>query len=196
MAGFEPAASSSRTQVPALACQRRSACGLRQTVRGYPLTSRWPWRLSLISSLSRSVCADGCSPDGNGDGNDGGQVDRCTGAQGQHESTLLSRQPRGCKASVLWIVLWILRQTGWSTAVNLWTSRAVEKWITAKKPACEIGPAAAVHKRTEVSTAQPVSSVIPATVMPADLLLFRRGGCPGHPGPCESNWRPAVVLGC
>ena len=30
------------------------------------------------------------------------------GAQGQHESTLVSRQPRGCKGSVLWIGLWML----------------------------------------------------------------------------------------
>ena len=36
------------------------------------------------------------------------QVDRRMGAQGQHESTLVSRQPRGCKGSVLWIALWML----------------------------------------------------------------------------------------
>ena len=53
------------------------------------------------------MCAGGW-PDGNGDGNDGGQVDRGTGAQGQYESRLLSRQPRGCEASVLLIGLWIL----------------------------------------------------------------------------------------
>lgn len=132
---------------------------------------RWPWRLSLTSSLSRRVCADGCWPDGNGDCNDGEQVDRCTGAQGQHESTLLSRQPRGCKASVLWIDLWMLRQTGWSTTVKLWTSGAVEKWITVKKPALPSQVASAVHKRNEISAVQLVSSVIPATSMPADLLL-------------------------
>jgi hypothetical protein len=45
---------------------------------------------------------------GNRDGNDDGQVGRCEGTQGQHESTLLSRQPRGCKASVLCIRLWMI----------------------------------------------------------------------------------------
>lgn len=46
--------------------------------------------------------------DGDYDGNDGRQVDCCSGPQGQHESALLSRQPRGCKASVLCISLWML----------------------------------------------------------------------------------------
>jgi hypothetical protein len=34
-------------------------------------------------------------------------VDRCKGPQGQHESALLSRQPRGCKVSLLCISLWM-----------------------------------------------------------------------------------------
>src|SRR5215469_16450158 len=46
--------------------------------------------------------------DGDHDGNDGGQVDRRKGPQGQRESTLQSRQPRGCKASVLCISLWMV----------------------------------------------------------------------------------------
>jgi hypothetical protein len=90
-------------------CQRRSVCGLRQAVRRCPLTSAVG--RGDCHSLRHSVvelCADGCWPDGSGDGNNGGHVDGCTGAQGQHESTLLSRQPRGCKASVLWIGLWML----------------------------------------------------------------------------------------
>jgi hypothetical protein len=33
--------------------------------------------------------------DGDHDGNDGRQIDRCKGPQGQRESALLSRQPRG-----------------------------------------------------------------------------------------------------
>ena len=45
---------------------------------------------------------------GNRDGNDGSQVDRGKGSQGQHESILVSRQPRECKASVLCIILWMI----------------------------------------------------------------------------------------
>ena len=26
-------------------------------------------------------------------------------------------------------------------------------------------------------------------------IRFSGGGCPGHPGPCESNWRSAAVSG-
>jgi len=33
---------------------------------------RWPWRLSLTSSLGRCACADGRWPDGSRDGSDGG----------------------------------------------------------------------------------------------------------------------------
>lgn len=46
--------------------------------------------------------------DGNRDGNDDRQVDHCIGPQGQRKSTLLSRQPWGCKASVLCTSLWML----------------------------------------------------------------------------------------
>ena len=37
-----------------------------------------------------------------------GRAGRCKGSQGQRESTLQSRQPRGCKASVLCISLWMV----------------------------------------------------------------------------------------
>jgi hypothetical protein len=46
--------------------------------------------------------------DGNRDGNDGRQVDRGKGPQGQPESILVSRQPWECKASVLCISLWMI----------------------------------------------------------------------------------------
>ena len=38
----------------------------------------------------------------------GTALPRAQRAQGQHESTLLSRQPRACKASVLCISLWMV----------------------------------------------------------------------------------------
>jgi hypothetical protein len=59
--------------------------------------------------------------DGDHDGNDAGQVDRCKGPWGQRESTLQSRQPRVCKASVLCISLWMVstnRLTTCCTAVD------------------------------------------------------------------------------
>jgi hypothetical protein len=140
----------------------------------------WPWRLSLTSSLSRA-CADGCWPDGNRDGNDDGQVDRCTGAQGQHESALLSRQPRVCKASVLWIGLWMLSANRLVNCCEAVDEQGCGKVDNREDASLALGrEASAVHKRNEISTVQPVSSVIPATGMLADLPFFRCSGCPGQ----------------
>src|SRR5262249_61980845 len=107
---------------------------------------------------------------GHRDGNDDRQVDRCKGPQGQHESTLLSRQPRGCKASVLCISLWML-------SANILVSCSVvvdERGCGKVDNSQDVGlfprsEAWQIHKRKEVSTVQPVSSVITAADMPSDL---------------------------
>ena len=56
----------------------------------------------------------------------------------------------------------------------LWTGRAVEKWITAARPALPGRGSLGVHMRTELSTVQPVSSVIPATAWPLTFCLSGR----------------------
>jgi len=136
-------------------------------------------------SLSRA-CADGCWPDGNRDGNDDGQVDRCTRAQGQHESALLSRQPRVCEASVLWIGLWMLSANRLVKRCEAVDEQGCGKVDNREDASLALGQeASAVHKRNEVSTVQPVSSVMPATGMLADLPFFRCSRCPGR-RPCRS----------
>ncbi len=83
---------------------------------------RWPWRLSLGHSV-----VSACAPNSSGHSrmrlamrlgltsslmfDDGRKTDclaRREGSRDQHESMLLSRQPRGCKASVLCISLWMV----------------------------------------------------------------------------------------
>src|SRR5215472_6829092 len=68
-------------------------------------------------------------------------------------------------------------------------SGAVEKWITTKMPTLPRSEAWRAHKRREVSTVQPVSSVITAADMPSDLPFFRCSGFPAQAG-------SARVRGC
>jgi hypothetical protein len=103
-----------------------------------------------------------------------GQVDRCTRAQGQRESALLSRQPRGCKASVLWIGLWMLSVNRLVKRCEAVDEPGCGKVDNHEDASCALGPeASAVHKRNKVSTVQPASSVMPATGMLADLPFFQ-----------------------
>ena len=70
---------------------------------------RWPWRLSLTSSLSRCACAGGWWPDGSRDGS--GWRTRLTVVR-EPRASMRARSyhasPGDAKASVLWIVLWML----------------------------------------------------------------------------------------
>jgi hypothetical protein len=52
-----------------------------------------------------------------------------------------------------------------------------------------------VHKRNEVSTVQRVSSVNPATGMPADLPFFRCSVCPVQVRFSEGTWLSTVASG-
>ena len=83
-------------------------------------------------------------------------------AQGQHESRLLSRQPRACQASVLCISLWIVSVNmlvNRCTAVDM---RGCGKVDNRGEASPGRAPPSAVHRRSEVSTGQMCS------------LLFRR----------------------
>lgn len=79
-------------------CQHRSACGLQQTVRGGPLTSaagRGDCHLLRHSVVVCARTAVGRTAMVTATMAGGRRVDRCKGPQGQHESALLSHQPRG-----------------------------------------------------------------------------------------------------
>ena len=164
VAGFEPAASSSRSQVAARATSAatRVACGrLSVGVRWRPplavaivthfVTQSWcvrgrllAWTVTVTATMA-------------------GRLTAVREPRASMRARSYHASPGRCKASVLWIDLWMLWATGWSTVVKLWTNGAVEKWITMKTSAFAEPEASAVHKRNEVSTVQPVSSVIPAT---------------------------------
>jgi len=75
-------------------------------------------------------------------------------AQGQHESRLLSRQPRACQASVLCISLWIVSVNmlvNHCTAVDV---RGCGKVDNRGEASPGRAPQSAVHRRSEVSTGQ------------------------------------------
>src|SRR5215470_9007070 len=99
---------------------------------------------------------------GNRDGNDDRQVDRCKGPQGQHESTLLSRQPRGCKASVLCISLWMLSANILVSRCGVVDERGCGEVDNSRDVGLAQVGSLADPQAWEVSTVQPVSSVITA----------------------------------
>jgi hypothetical protein len=103
------------------------------------------------------------------------------GAQGQHESALLSRQPRVCKASALWTGLWMFPANRLVNRCEAVDEQGCGKVDNREDASLALGrEASAVHRRNEVSTVQPVSSVMPATGMLADLPFFRWSGCPAQ----------------
>ncbi len=87
---------------------------------------------------------------------------------------LLSRQPRGCKASVLCTSLWTIfpnTLVSRCAAVDDLGCGKVDNRRNAS-PYPSRGPSA-VHMQSELSTVQPVSLVIPATGVAFDRLLTR-----------------------
>ena len=94
------------------------------------------------------------------------------GSRDQHESMLLSRQPRGCKASVLCISLWMIYPNTLVSRCASVDERGCGKVDNRRNanPYPSRGPSA-VHIRSELSTVQPVNFVIPATGVSFDRLL-------------------------
>jgi hypothetical protein len=84
---------------------------------------------------------------------------------------LLSRQPRGCKASALCISLWMVYQNTLVSCCVIVDERACGKVDNRRNvsPYLSRGPSA-VHMRSELSTVQPVGFVIPATGVSFDRL--------------------------
>jgi hypothetical protein len=97
VAGFEPAASSSRSQVAARVTSA-AARGLRQTVRGCPLTSA-VGRGDCHSVVVRAQTAGGLTAAVTAAM--AVQVDRCTGARASKRARSYHASPGGAKASVL-----------------------------------------------------------------------------------------------
>ena len=196
VAGFEPAASSSRTQVPA-GTASAAARGLRQTVRGCPLTStvgRGDCH-SLRHSVVRARTAVGLTATATAT-----MTGRLTAAR-EPRASMRARSyhasPGGCKASVLWIGLWMLSANRLVKRCEAVDEQGCGKVDNREDASLALGrEASAVHKRNEVSTVQPVSSVIPATGMLADLPFFRCSGCPAQARTCESSWLLRVASGC
>jgi hypothetical protein len=111
---------------------------------------------------------------------DGSQADclaRREGSRDQHESMLLSRQPRGAKASVLCISLWMISPNTLVSRCAAVDERGCGKVDNRRSasPYPSRGPSA-VHMQSELSTVQPVSLVIPATGVSFDRLLMSVSG--------------------
>src|SRR5580704_787228 len=90
----------------------------------------------------------------------------------RHESMLLSRRPRGCKASALCISLWMIYPNTLVSCCAVVDERGCGK-VDNRRNASPYPVAApsAVHMRSELSTVQPVGFVIPATGVSFDRLL-------------------------
>ena len=85
---------------------------------------------------------------------------------------LLSRQPRGCKASVLCTSLWMVYPNMLVSCYGAVDEQGCGKVDNRRNagPYLSRGPSA-VHMRSELSTVQPVGFVIPATGVSFDRLL-------------------------
>ena len=70
------------------------------------------------------------------------------GSRGQPESMLLSRQPRGSKASVLCISLWMIYPNTLVSPCENVENVVVEKWITTETPALAQAAACCCHTRS------------------------------------------------
>jgi len=99
---------------------------------------------------------------------------RREGSQGQHESMLLSRQPRGCKASLLCKSLWMIYPNTLVSPCAVVDEQGCGKVDNRRKRQLfpSRGPSA-FHIRSELSTVQPVA-VIGLTFNAASLLSLIR----------------------
>jgi hypothetical protein len=108
---------------------------------------------------------------------DGNIADRSTAAKDPRASARARSNhasPGRCKASVLCISLWMLSANSLVTCCAAVDERGCGKVDNSSEASlAQVGKLPCPHPR-EASTVQPVSSVIRATDMAADLPLFRR----------------------